>query len=440
MAKGFASIPRASRYVLAGATLPAVLVDGFKAKADKSGLIAADITVKDGKIERIDAPGRRTTLPKVQLDGMVWPCFVDMHTHLDKGHSWPRNGTPDGTFEDAIESIRRDRALHWNAADLTARMDFSLRAAYAHGTAVVRTHLDSDPPQHRISWPVFAEMRERWAGRIDLQAVSIFAIDAFLDDGYADDIVATVAEHGGVFGAFVFPIPELESTIEKIMLRAANRGLDLDFHVDETGDPAAHGLRIIADTALRIDFPGTIVAGHCCSLAVQPEAEANATMDRVAEAGIAVVSLPMCNLHLQDRTNGRTPRWRGVAPLHELAARGVPVAVASDNTRDPFYDYGDLDMLETFREAVRILQLDHPMGKWPVVAARAPAGIVGRPERGVIAAGGPADLVLFRARDFTELLARPQSDRTVLRLGKAIDTTLPDYRELDPILQKRRKK
>ena len=54
----------------------------------------------------------------------------------------------------------------------------------------------------------------------------------------------------------------------------------------------------------------------------------------------------MCNMYLQDRVAGRTPRWRGVAPLHELDAAGVTVMVASDNTRDPFYAYGDLDMLE----------------------------------------------------------------------------------------------
>ncbi|MEX0852366.1 MAG: cytosine deaminase, partial [Bauldia sp.] len=48
--------------------------------------------------------------------------------------------------------------------------------------------------------------------------------------------------------------------------------------------------------------------------------------------------------------------------------------------------------------------------------------------------GAPADLVLFRARSFTELLARPQADRTVLRSGKAIDRRLPDYRELDDLM------
>ena len=163
------------------------------------------------------------------------------------------------------------------------------------------------------------------------------------------------------------------------MLRAANRGLDLDFHVDETGDPAAHGLRTIADAALRTDFPGTIVAGHCCSLATQAEAEAEATMDRVAEAGIAVVSLPMCNMYLQDRdARAYHPALARRHAAARTAARGVQVAVASDNTRDPFYAYGDLDMLEVFREAVRILQLDHPDRHWPAAVARTPAAIIGR--------------------------------------------------------------
>lgn len=439
MAKGFAALPRDKRYVLANATLPAVLVDGFKGRPDGDGLVAADITIGDGRIERIDAPGRRTTAPKLHLDGgMAWPCFVDMHTHLDKGHIWPRQQNPDGTFAGALDAVERDRKKRWMAADVAARMDFALRAAHAHGTALIRTHIDSAAPQHRISWPVFAEMRDKWAGKIELQAVSIVGIDAFRDEDYADDLADTVARHGGALGAVTYPLPDLERLLEAMMLRAANRGLDLDFHVDETGDPAVNTLRTIADAALRTKFPGRIVAGHCCSLATQETAEADATMDRVAEAGIAVVSLPMCNMYLQGRDGERaTPHWRGVTLLHELAERGVPVAVASDNTRDPFYAYGDLDMVEVFREAVRILQLDHPIAPWPAVVARGPAAIVGCTERGVIAVGGPADLALFRARSFTELLARPQSDRTVVRGGKAIDTTLPDYRELDDLMGRR---
>ncbi len=433
---GFAAIPAAPRYVVANATIPGILLDDPPGEPDADGLCTADIVVADGYVERVAPAGSEVDAPRFDLDrGMAWPAFVDMHTHIDKGHIWPRQPNPDGTFMGALNAGGVDRAANWSADDVRRRMDFGLRAAYAHGTSLLRTHLDSVGPQHRISWPVFAGMRERWAGRIDLQAVSILAIEEFRNEAFADDLVATVTEHGGVLGAVTYMVSDLEHLVETMMHRAANRGLDLDFHVDETGDPAAHSLRVIADTALRTDFPGRIVAGHCCSLAMQPTAEAEATMERVAEAGIAVVSLPMCNMYLQDRSAGRTPRWRGVTVIHELMAHDVPVAVASDNTRDPFYAYGDLDMIEVFREAVRIIHLDHPVSSWASLVARAPAAILGRGgDHGVIGAGRAADLVLFRARSWTELLSRPQSDRTVIRAGRAIDRTLPDYRELDDLV------
>ncbi len=433
---GFATIPDAPRYVIANATVPGVLLGDPEAEPDAEGLCTVDLGIMDGRVAVIAPAGALTEGPRLDLDrGMAWPAFVDMHTHLDKGHIWPRRPNPDGTFMGALDAVGADRAANWSAGDVGRRMEFSLRAAYAHGTGLIRTHLDSVGPQHRISWPVFAEMRERWAGRIELQAVSIVGIVELRNEAYLDDLITTVTEHGGVLGAVTYAVPDLEHLVETMMHRAANRGLDLDFHVDETGDPAAHSLRVIADTALRTDFPGRIVAGHCCSLAMQPAAEAEATMERVAEAGIAVVSLPMCNMYLQDRHAGRTPRWRGVTLIHELMAHDVPVAVASDNTRDPFYAYGDLDMLEVFREAVRIIHLDHPVSSWASLVARAPAAIVGRDgEHGMIGAGRSADLVLFRARTWTELLARPQSDRTVIRAGKAIDRTLPDYRELDDVV------
>lgn len=435
MDRGFATLPHSPRYALANARIPGVFLDELPVPPDDEGLVAADIVINNGAIERLAPAGSQVDFPHFDLDhGMVWPTFVDMHTHIDKGHIWPRQTNPDGTFEGALEAVAADREARWSAADVTRRMDFSLRAAYAHGTSLLRTHIDSIPPQDGISWPVFAEMREKWAGRIELQAVSLVPIDLFLDEDLADALVAIVAEYGGVFGAVTYMVPGLDQALDGMMRRAADNGLDLDFHVDETGDPDARSLRHIAEAAIRNDFSGRIVAGHCCSLAMQPEAEAEETMARVAEAGIAVVSLPMCNMYLQDRQAGRTPRWRGVTLIQELAARDVPVAVASDNTRDPFYAYGDLDMVEVFRQAVRILHLDQPISAWAGLAARAPAAIIGREDQGRIMTGAPADLVLFRARAWTELLARPQADRTVLRAGKAIDRILPDYRELDDLM------
>jgi cytosine/creatinine deaminase len=216
------------------------------------------------------------------------------------------------------------------------------------------------------------------------------------------------------------------------MQAAAAHGLDLDFHVDESDSPAAVTLERIADAAIRNRFKGRLVAGHCCSLALQPDADRRRVIDRLGEAGMTIVSLPMCNMYLQDRSAGRTPRWRGIAPLHELDAAGIPTLVASDNTRDPFYAYGDLDMLEVFREATRIAHFDHSERPWARLLGPAPAAVMGI-DGGIIREGGPADLVLLGARTWNEALSRPQGDRVVLHAGRPVDRTLPDYRELDEL-------
>ncbi len=382
--------------------------------------------------DRLAAPGADNI---VDMHGaMAFPCFVDMHTHLDKGHIWSRKPNPDGTFMGALTSVGEDREANWSAEDVRRRMDFALRCAWAHGTRAIRTHLDSIPPQHEISWPVFREMRDDWAGRIDLQAVNLVGIDRVADTPEFIEIADLVAASGGILGAVTYPDPDLRDRLRMFFRMAANRGLAADFHVDETGDPEVATLRDIAQVSLETGFDAPITVGHCCSLAVQPDADAMHTLDLVAEAGINVVSLPLCNLYLQAREAGRTPRWRGVTLVHEMKARGIPVSFASDNTRDPFYAYGDLDMIEVMREATRIAHLDHTDPDWAAAFLTNPAETCGFTAPS-FAPGEPADLVICRARTFNELLARPQSDRIVIRRGCVIDAAPPDYAELDDLME-----
>ncbi len=435
MSISFLSPPNAARFVLSHATLPAVAVEGFAAAANE-GLVKADLVINDGLIEAILPDGSAPAeLARSDLkDGMVWPCFADIHTHLDKGHISPRHANPDGTFTGALDAVRTDREAHWSAADVRARMEFSLRSAYAHGTSVIRTHLDSLAPQHRISFDVFDEVRDVWKDRIALQAVALFPMEAMVDAAYFADLVAVVRQKRGLLGGVTRMGEDLTWQLDTLFRAAAENGLDVDLHVDETDDPTAETLKAVAEAVLRNRFAGKVTAGHCCSLARQDDDTARRTVDLVAEAGLSVISLPMCNMYLQDRYPDRTPRWRGVTLFKELAAAGVQTAVASDNTRDPFYAYGDLDPVEVFREAVRILHLDHPLDTAARVVTTSAAAIVGRPDMARISVGAPADLVLFSARRWSEFLSRPQSDRVVLRRGKMIDRSLPDYRELDSVV------
>ena len=289
---------------LINVTLPACL-------ADKSGdLVPGDLLLQNGNIVT-NAPKATT----VDMGGaMVFPAFTDMHTHLDKGHIWPRSPNPDGTFMGALTAVRGDTTGRWTAQDVRQRADFSLRCAYAHGTAAIRTHLDSIPPQDAISWPVFAELRETWAGRVDLQATCLIGCEGFSTDGGFARTADIVAEHGGVLGMVTYPVPDIDQRIRDFFGMAAARGLSADFHVDETLDTSSNTLRQIAQAVIDTGYDAPVVVGHCCSVSAMDEPEAMETLDLVARAGLHVVSLPMCNLYLQDRHAHRTPRMRG-SPL-----------------------------------------------------------------------------------------------------------------------------
>ena len=436
----FAGASHGSKFWLKKALVPLCLLEEpspeVRAESDKDGLAFVDLRIEHGRISAVLPGGTAPCCgPGVNLErGQVWPCPVDLHTHLDKGHIWPRQENPDGTFMGALDAVVRDREANWSARDVAARMEFGLKCSYAHGTRAVRTHLDLLGKQAEISWQVFAETRERWEGRITLQAVSLVMPETYLTDE-GTRIAELTARHGGVLGCVTYMIPPLDATLDRLFVLATEHGLDVDFHVDETDDPGAVSLRHIAEAALRNRFKGRILCGHCCSLATQEPEQALSTLDLVAEAGIAVVALPMCNLYLQDRAPGRTPRWRGVTLLHEMRARGIP---------------GGCRLRQLPRPVLRLRRSrhggglprghPHPAPRLPVRRLAACRDDDTRPDHGPercrpYRRRRVADLVVFRARGFSELLSRPQSDRVVLRAGLLADAKVPDYRELDGLFE-----
>ena len=417
----FVSLPE-GEFTLRNVTVPACLM------GQPGDLMTTDIAVSGGKIAAATG-GTGIDMGRA----MVLPCFVDMHTHLDKGHIWPRAANPDGTFMGALTTVQADREANWAAHDVHARMSFGLRTAWAHGTKAIRTHLDAIPPQHAISFPVFRDLREEWAGMIDLQAACLVSCENIGEEQGFQNVADIVAASGGVLGMVTYPVPDLEARLDRFLGMASDRGLEIDFHVDETMDPGSETLRAIAEKVLATGFSASVTVGHCCSLSTQDETRALDTLDLVAKAGIHVVSLPMCNLYLQDRGKG-TPRRRGITLVHEMKDRDIPIAFASDNTRDPFYAYGDLDMVEVMRQATRIGHLDHAHDDWAASFNEVPAAAMGI-EPPSLAPGAPADFILFNARDWTEFYARPQMDRVVLRRGRAINRTLPAYSELDHLME-----
>ena len=291
--------------------------------------------------------------------GFVTPLLADVHVHLDKTYTIGRIGAASpGKVEclfDAIALMERDRA-NWTAPDIRARAGKALEAAWRAGVGVMRSHVDWTTPQMPEAWPVLLELREEWKGRIDLELAALVHGDLVPEAGAG--IAAHVKRDGGVFGAFFYRNAGLAAKVDTMFALAESHELMLDFHVDEGLEPEADGFSLIIDAAARRRMGGRVLCGHACSLSLRPEAELQRILAAGAEAGVALVALPTTNLYLQDRSAGRSPRLRGLAPLKEARAAGMTVMLASDNVGDAFYPYGDYDPLSVLRLAAPAAHLE----------------------------------------------------------------------------------
>ena len=325
-------------------------------------------------------------------------------------------------------------------------MDFSLRCAYAHGTAALRTHLDSIPPQDAISWPVFEEMRERWKGRIELQGVCAHhhragARARLVRRLLADRVAARARRDRRRDLHAARPRRACSTTLCARRRIAASTSISMP-----TRPPTRDAVRArrIADAVHRNRLPAGCSSAIAARWRVRPTTRRERTSTRSPKAGIAVVSLPMCNMYLQDR---RTDGTHAALARRHAAAR-------DEGARHP----GRGRLRQHPRPVLRLWRPRHARGACArrrascISTTRSPTGAhaVGRlatPRRRSSAARrlsrrhrAPARRPISSSSapaNWTELLSRPQSDRIVLRANGARASTgrCPTIRELDDLME-----
>jgi cytosine deaminase len=410
---------------IANARLPRwLLPDIWPSSAGQPAL--ATITFAGASIGAVEpiAPAQQPLTGDWDVRGApVLPGLVDAHTHLDKTFTLHRMGKGQPGLLGAIDAMMTDR-VGWTAGDVHERASLGLCWAHAAGCVHVRSHVDWwEADSVPIAWDVLALLAEEWQGRIRLEQVSLIKLPLFQDLAQAKGLAARVAQAGpqARLGAFVHSTNFDESTLRNLFIVAGEAGLDVDLHVDEELNPQARGLAATAQILRDTGFDNRVVCGHACSLAMQPESEALATLDAVAQLPITLVSLPITNLLLQDAVTGRTPRQRGLTLLKEARARGIPVLIASDNVQDPFCRVGSYDPIEALAAGVLAGQLEQPFDVWSESLCRAD-WLQRAPVASPTLVGAPADLVVFPHADAWGWPSRA-SERVVLRRGVALPSS-----------------
>lgn len=378
---------------------PALLLNGH----------TVDLTVADGRVTSI-------TPVAGPAQAVVLPLVIDPHVHLDKTHTAYRcTATKPGLFG-AIDAMSQD-LVNWTADDLRARITIGMEDSYANGVGATRSHVDWNSPGVPTAWYVMGEVAQDWQGRLLLQRASLSGIDLLGDPDHGPAIAARVARDAAVLGCFIYRHADIAERLARVFALAETHGLQLDFHVDEGLEPQANAFDDIVRMTAQFGMAGRVVCGHACSLSIRADLDVARVLDAAGRAGVALTVLPTTNLHLQDMAPGRTPRLRGLAPMHELRAAGVQVLLGADNVRDPFYPYGSYDPVEVLRLATLTAHLTP--AEWLDTITTAPATAMGIAPP-LIATGAAADFIIIQGADWAEALSSPRAIRQVVRAGTEV--------------------
>lgn len=355
------------------------------------------IGVAGGEIAFVSSESALASWPRLEMGGrVVIPGLVDPHQHLDKTHLFPALRNDSGTLQEAIATVRQHYAA-CTVEEILARASAGIELAIAAGTTALRSHADTGDAAGLKGVEALLRLRAEYGARVRLQVVAMARV---MPDGTFDDAALAQAARLGVDAVGGAPWlaapPARRTCIDNLFRIAAGAGLPLDLHVDESDDAADLTLPHIARRARETDFRGRVVAGHCCSLAALPDADASGVIAAVAESGVHIVTLPAVNLYLQGRAD-RQPVRRGVTRVRELLAAGVNVAAGSDNVRDPFYPFGDGDLLRLAALTCSVVHLPGLTGMATALAmvTDASARAIGLAPKYGLCPGAWADLVVL---------------------------------------------
>jgi len=392
------------------------------------GRVGIDIGIKDGKIVALEVALTAKAEKEIDASGyLVSPPFVDAHFHMDATLSLrqPRLNQS-GTLLEGI-ALWGELKPHLTIEAIKERALRYCDLAVARGLLAIRSHVDICDTR-LLAVDALLEVRKEVAPYLDLQLV------AFPQDGYfRTPEVAKLLENALDRGVDVVGgIPHFERTMDEgkksveVLCRiAAERGLRVDMHCDESDDPLSRHIETLTAETVRHGLQGRVTGSHLTSMHSMDNYYVSKLLPLMAEAEMNVVSNPLINITLQGR-HETYPKRRGMTRVPELMDAGVKVAFGHDCVMDPWYSLGSADMLEVASMGLHVAQLTgvEQMKSCFRAVTEIPAAILGLEGYG-LEKGCNADLVILQAADPVEALRLKANRLFVIRRGRIISSSTP---------------
>ena len=383
----------------------------------------ADVAIKGGRIAAVE-PGIDAEAGEVidAAGDLVAPPFVDPHFHLDAALSYglPRVNAS-GTLLEGIGlwgELRAEATVEAMVERAMAYCDW----AVSLGLLAIRSHVDTTPG-HGRGVEAMVEVRRRVAPYLDLQLVA-FPQDGLFRSGNGERNLLAALDAGldvvGGIPHFERTMEEGRQSVERVCRIAADRGLPVDLHCDETDDPLSRHVETLAREAQRHGLQGRAAGSHLTSMHSMDSYYVSKLLPLMAEAGVAAVPNPLINIVLQGRHDGY-PKRRGLTRVREMREMGIPVGWGQDCVRDPWYPLGTGDMLDVAFMGLHVAQMTHPdeMRACFDMVTEVNAAIMGLQDYG-LRPGAVGSLVVLDAGDPVEAVRLRPARLAVVSKGRVV--------------------
>ena len=302
------------------------------------------LAIADGRIAALgpEAPAAREV---IEVDGrLVTPGLVEAHIHLDKALLHDRVRATAGTAAEAIR-LTGEAKRGFTVEDIRARARRVLDMAIAAGTTAMRSHVEVDPILELSALEAILPLKAEYSPALDLQ-ICAFAQEGILQAPGTEGLLRRALTRGAdLVGGCPYNDTDARRHIEIVFALAQAFDVDVDFHIDFFDEPDHLHVRDVIDATVRAGWQGRVCVGHLTELAALPIPEQEAIVADLAAARIGVIALPTTDLYLMGRGDDVNIR-RGITPIRRLLDAGVPVALGTNNIRNPFTPIGTADLAD----------------------------------------------------------------------------------------------
>jgi cytosine deaminase len=392
-----------------------------------------DIAISNGVFQAVETGIDAEAQTVIEAGGrLVSPPFIDPHFHMDATLSL---GNPrlnqSGTLLEGIALWGELKPLLTHEGVVERALRYC-DLAVSQGLLSIRSHVDVCDDR-LLAVDALLEVREKVKPYIDLQLVAFPQDGLFRAPNAEENLLRALDKGVDIVGG----IPHFERTMQqgaqsvtRLCEIAAERGLRVDFHCDESDDPMSRHIETLAAETVRLGLHGRVAGSHLTSMHSMDNYYVSKLLSLIAEAQIHAIPNPLINMTLQGR-HDTYPKRRGMTRIPELMERGVNVALGQDCCMDPWYSLGSANMLEVAHMAIHGTHMTSRADMQRLFDAVTvnSAQAMGLDDYG-IRKGNPANCVVLQARDTIEAIRLSATRLSVIRNGRIIGETAPKISQL----------